>query len=213
MRDEIVNQFAELWWASQRTVFANRFLGIPTLQHPFDAWITQEIIAEVKPEVIVESGGFCGGSALLWATVLDQLQPTGRVITIDTEDAMAEASKLPLFQARVDFLQGSSIDPAIVSEVKQRARGRSTLVVLDSLHAEGHVAAELDAYAPLVTPGSYLIVQDTVVNGHPIEPDHGPGPFEAVQAFLERDDRFEADRDRERLLFTFNPNGFLRRRR
>ena len=64
-----MNQFAEIWWTNKRTIFANRWLGLPTLQHPFDAWVTQEIIAEVRPELVVEAGSFCGGSAVLWAMI------------------------------------------------------------------------------------------------------------------------------------------------
>ena len=86
------------------------------------------------------------------------------------------------------------------------------MVILDSKHTADHVRKELDAYAPLVSPGCYLIVQDGFVNGHPLEPDFGPGPYEAVQDFLAVDDRFEVDESRERMLFTFNPGGFLRRR-
>jgi cephalosporin hydroxylase len=84
--------------------------------------------------------------------------------------------------------------------------------VLDSDHACEHVLAELEAYGPLVTPGCYLIVEDTNVNGHPVLAEHGPGPAEAVETFLATGAIFDVDRDRERLLLTFNPGGYLRRR-
>ena len=211
-RDEIVRRFAELWWSEQATtVFANRFLGVPTLQHPFDAWITQEIICEVQPDLIIECGSYRGGSAVMWAVLLEHLGD-GRVLTIDIEDRLAKARTTAVFNRRVDTLTGSTTDPAIVAEVTARADGKRTVVILDSAHDADHVGAELDVYASLVSAGSYLIVQDGVVNGHPVEPEYGPGPFEAVAAFLARDDRFEIDRARERLLFTFNPSGFLRRR-
>lgn len=90
--------------------------------------------------------------------------------------------------------------------------GHRTMFILDSAHDAPHVAAELRAYAPLVPPGCYLIVQDGVVNGHPLEPDHGPGPSEAIQEFLATNDKFDVDTTRERRLFTFNPSGFHRRR-
>ena len=121
------------------------------------------------------------------------------------------ARQNPIFREHVTFLHGSSVDPAIVEEVHRRAEGRRVMIILDSLHTEAHVTAELDAYADLVSPGCYLIVQDGFVNGHPLEPTWGPGPYEATERFLERDSRFEQDRDRERMLFTFNPGGFLRR--
>jgi len=86
------------------------------------------------------------------------------------------------------------------------------MAILDSDHARDHVLRELELYGPLVTPGCYVIVEDTNVNGHPVSPEFGPGPREAVDEFLRRNDDFEVDRERERLLMTFNPSGYLRRR-
>jgi cephalosporin hydroxylase len=211
-RDEIVRRFAEMWWSDRSIFFGQTWLGIPTLQHPFDAWVTQEIIVETRPERIVEAGALAGGSATMWAMILDNLVPDGRVIAIDLHDRMEKARGMSVFNRRVDFVQGSTVDPAIVTQVRRQVEGRRTMVILDSAHDAPRVAAELDAYAPLVTPGCYLIVQDGFVNGHPLEPDHGPGPYEAVQDFLAKDECFEVDRTRERMLFTFNPSGFLRRR-
>lgn len=134
------------------------------------------------------------------------------MLTIDIEDRLDRARQILWFDQLVETLTGSTTDPGIVAEVTARAAGRKTLVILDSDHTKSHVTAELDAYAPLVSEGSYLIVQDGAVNGHPVEPSFGPGPYEAVADCLARDDRFEVDTSRERMLFTFNPNGFLRRR-
>ncbi len=86
------------------------------------------------------------------------------------------------------------------------------MVILDSDHSRDHVLRELELYSPLVTPGCYLVVEDTNVNGHPVSPEFGPGPMEAVEAFLETTNDFEVDRSREKLLLTFNPSGYLRRR-
>jgi cephalosporin hydroxylase len=208
----IIDRFAELWWRdNETTFFENTWLGVPAFQHPFDVWVTQEIIVEVKPELIVEAGSFAGGSAVLWATIQEQIVPDGRVIAIDLADNMDVARTVPIFDRKVDFFCGSSVDPEIVAEVRRRAEGRRTMVILDSAHTEEHVAAEIEAYSPIVSPGSYLVVQDTFVNGHPLEPDWGPGPHEAVEAFLRRTDEFEVDQRRERMKFTFNRNGFLRR--
>jgi cephalosporin hydroxylase len=212
--DEAVRSFWARWWReSDRTLFSNRWMGIPTVQNPFDVWITQEILVEVKPDVIVESGTLFGGSAALWAMLLEQVNPEGRVVTIDVEDRATEARQLPLVRRRVDFLTGSSTDPQVVAQVLRHVEGKRVLVVLDSTHEYDHVLAELEVYAPVVSVGSYLIVQDTFVNGHPVESDWGPGPMEAVADFLAADDRFQVDPSRERLLFTFCPNGYLRRLR
>jgi cephalosporin hydroxylase len=97
--------------------------------------------------------------------------------------------------------------------VWRRADGAAAVMaVLDSDHSYEHVLKELEAYGPLVTPGCYMIVEDTNVNGHPVVPDHGSGPAEAVETFLNESAFFDVDRDRERLLMTFNPGGYLRRR-
>lgn len=189
------------------------WLGIPTIQNPNDIWITQELISRLKPDFIVETGTWRGGSAVIWAMIQEQVNPSGRVITIDIEDVVDHGALPPIAARKVDFLIGSSTDPEIVSEVTRRVAGGRVLVLLDSDHRKAHVLAELKAYAPLVSVGSYLIVQDTNVNGHPVYPAFGPGPMEAVIEFLEGDDRFVADRTQERFLFTMHPRGYLRRER
>ena len=211
--DDVTNAFARQWWDdSKQTFFQNRFMGLLCLQHPFDAWITQEIIFETRPEVIVECGSLGGGSAVMWASFLETYAERPRVVAIDIEDHMHEARQVPIWDRCITFLHGSSVDPAVVAQAAELTAGRPTMVILDSLHTEEHVTAELAAYAGMVTPGCYLIVQDGFVNGHPCEDDWGPGPLESIEAFLAVDDRFEVDRTRERMMFTLNPSGFLRRR-
>lgn len=209
--DGITAAFARHYWdAKLDTFFANKFMGVPCLQHPFDVQVTEEIIWETRPEVIVECGSFGGGSALRWAAMLETAGIDGQVVAIDIEDRMDWARPLPLWDRRVRFLHGSTVDAGTVAEVASICAGRPTMVILDSDHAADHVLSELHAYAPMVTSGCYLIVQDGFVAS--LDPDHGPGPLEAVERFLAVDDRFEVDASRERQLFTFNPSGFLRRR-
>jgi cephalosporin hydroxylase len=113
---------------------------------------------------------------------------------------------------RITYLVGSSIDPDMVARVRHLVGDDvPVIVILDSDHSEQHVRAELAEYAEMVTPGSFLIVEDTNVNGHPVLPEHGPGPMEAVFEFVSGDDRFVVDHERERHLMTYNPNGYLRR--
>ncbi len=201
--------FARLYYARvAETVFGSSWMGYQTLKYPTDMWTYQEIIAETLPELIVETGTWQGGSALYFGQVCDGVGH-GRVVSIDVEPQ----GPLPEHD-RVEFMRASSIDPRTVERVAELAReADGVLVILDSDHSRDHVLAELRAYAPLVTPGSYLIVEDTNVNGHPVLPDHGPGPAEAVAEFLATDDRFEPDAARERLLLTACPGGFLRRLR
>lgn len=211
--DETTAAFAKQWWdAKDETLWINKFMGLPCLQHPFDAWITSEIIWSTKPEVVVECGSYGGGSAAMWAAHMELYSTGSKVISIDLLDRVHLAREVPVWQRCVEFIEGSSIDQAIVDRVAGLCRGKRTMVILDSLHTEEHVSAELVAYSPLVSSGCYLIVQDGFINGHPCEPDVGPGPFEAVQKFMEIDNNFEIDTSRERMMFTFNPSGFLRRR-
>jgi len=209
---KVIDKFHEIFYAKKgQTWLANHWLGIQTSQNPNDAWITQEILVEQKPDVLVETGTKNGGSALIWATVMREVNPTSRVITIDIVDKTAKARELPLFQERVDFLLGSSTDPRIVDEVKRRVAGKRVVVLLDSDHSRRHVLAEMEAYAPIVTPGSYLIVQDGILSGHPVRDEMAGGPWEAIDEFLATHGDFQSDRERERLMFTYCPRGYLKR--
>jgi cephalosporin hydroxylase len=207
---EVVDRFHKLFYDSE-VWKSTKWLGIPTAQNPNDAWIHQELIVRVKPDFIIEAGTWNGGSAALWATILQQVNPQGRVITIDVKDFVSAAKELPIVKDKVDFFIGSSIDPAIVAEVEKRVKGKTVMVILDSDHSKGHVLAEMKAYAPLVSKDSYLIVQDSNVNGHPVLANFGPGPMEAINEFLATNDQFRPDADAERLLLTMHPKGYLKR--
>lgn len=191
------------------------WLGIPTIQNPDDVWIMQEIITEVKPDVIVETGTASGGSAAIWAMVQREVNPDGRVITIDIQDIVEREKLTPSLLARIDFFVGSSVDPEVVSEVKKSVQGKKVLVILDSAHNRSHVLNELRVYSPLVSVSSYVIVQDTNINGHPvvISQYQEPGPMEAVEDFLVSNRDFQVDSSREKLMFTMHPRGYLKRLR
>jgi cephalosporin hydroxylase len=209
--DYVLKQFQVLWYGSRYTWPMNTFLGIATEQNPLDCWIIQEILFYTKPDYVVECGSFKGGSAALWACYLKEVNKNGRVISIDIEDRMQEARKLPIVKERVEFLVGSSTAPEIVAMVKSRVAGKHVLVVLDSLHTREHVLSELKLYSPLAQKGDFIVVQDTNINGNPVYPEFGPGPSEAVADFLSTTDAFVRDRACERLLMTFCPGGFLKR--
>jgi cephalosporin hydroxylase len=193
---------ADLTWGN------TAWLGVPVWKNPLDLWVCQEIMFEVKPALIVETGTYRGGSAYYFASICDLLG-SGNVVTIDRMGNYGRPT-----HPRVEYVKGSSVDPDVVALVKARvaAADGPTLVVLDSDHHEPHVREELEMYHEFVTPGSYLIVEDTNINGHPVNPFFGPGPMEAVQSFLPRHPEFEIDLSREKYMVTHNPNGFLRRR-
>jgi cephalosporin hydroxylase len=203
-----VRRFHRLYYSLRQTTWTNtRFLGVPVAKNPLDLWVYQEIIFEVRPDLIVEAGTAHGGSALYMATVCD-LVGRGRVVSVD----IAPVEDLPRHE-RVTFIKASSTDPATTARIEGMIRpGEAVMVVLDSDHKREHVLEELRLYAPLVTPGSYLILEDTNLNGRPVMWRHGPGPSEALEIFLRTHPEFEPDASREKFLFTFNPRGYLRKR-
>lgn len=203
----VQDQFHRWYYGAERQTWRNTYWrGVPVAKCPTDLWVYQELLVRLRPDLIVETGTFSGGSALFFGDVLD-LVDGGEVVSIDLDDRTTYPS-----HPRVSYLTGSSTAPDVVERVRALAAGRSTvLVVLDSDHRAAHVAAELDAYADLVTVGSYLVVEDTNVNGNPVVPSFGPGPAEAVADFLRRRSDFEVDADCERFGLTFNPGGWLRR--
>ncbi len=200
--------FHEVYYYNRLWEHAHWF-GVPAWKCPLDLWVMQEILAETRPDVIVECGTALGGSAMFFAS-LCRLAGKGRVISIDVKDPVGLPSH-PL----VEYIQGSSIDPDTRERVLAKiAPNERVMLVLDSLHNEDHVRAELELWSGLVSPGCYCVVEDTNINGHPVftdyEPDAGPGAYEAVDAYLATTDRFVRDAGREKLLLTFNPGGFLR---
>jgi cephalosporin hydroxylase len=201
------NLFQKLYCAFPKKTFVNTYwLSVPTLKCPLDLWVYQEIIHEQKPDVIIETGTYAGGSALFLASMCD-LVGNGRIITIDieTNDNRPE-------HPRIWYLHGDSTAPEIVRKIKETIKvNESVLVILDSDHHKEHVLCELKQYSPLVTPGSYLIVEDTHFNGNPIRPEFGPGPMEAVNEFLQQSTAFMTDRTKEKHFMTFNPKGYLKR--
>lgn len=202
----VITAFHRLYYDSlvyERTYWR----GVPIWKCPLDLWIYQEILHEVTPDLIIETGTAHGGSALYFANLMD-LIGRGEIVTIDIQERLNRP-----VHSRISYVHGSSIAADVVARVVEKARGKArVLVVLDSDHAREHVLAELRAFAPLVTPGSYVVVEDTNLNDHPVWPDLGPGPMEAVDEFLSNTSEFMIDDAREKFFLTFNPRGYLKRR-
>ena len=184
------------------------WLGKHVFKCPLDLWVYQEIIFETKPNLIIETGTFHGGSALFFANLLDILEK-GEVVTIDV-DRMPD---MPVHK-RITYIEGSSISPEVIEKVIAHAKGyERVMVFLDSDHTKTHVLKELEAYGKLVSKDCYLIVEDTNLNGHPVYSGfgQGPGPMEAVEEFLMKNKDFVPDTSREKFMLSFNPLGFLRK--
>jgi cephalosporin hydroxylase len=199
--------FSKLYFKNKHRTWRNTYwMGVPTLKLPLDLWIYQEILYELKPEIIVEAGTNRGGSALFMAHICDLLGK-GRIITVDIKQYPGQPQ-----HPRISYLVGSSIDEGIVAQVKSHIQpGEQVMVVLDSEHRKPHVDRELELYGDLVTPQSYLILEDTFLNGYPVDATFGLGPMEAIQEYLKKHPEFVIDTSREKFLVTWNPNGYLKR--
>jgi len=191
------NNFGSITW-----------LGQPIWQNILDLWTIQETIAEVRPGLLIECGTNRGGSSLFFAHLFD-LMGHGKVLTIDIE-RMHDIS-----HPRITYLIGDSTAEHILAQVRQKAAACSgpVMVILDSDHSRQHVCHELECYAPFVTPGSYCLVQDGVIDKMAIFRRGRPGPLVAIEEFLRTSDQFELDAERsDRFLITHHPKGWLRRR-
>ena len=195
------------------------WLGRPFIQFPQDILAMQEIIWQVKPDLIIETGIAHGGGLIFYASMLELIGGDGQVLGIDIEirpHNRVEIEKHPMFK-RISMIQGSSIAPEVIEQVKQYVQGKEcVLVYLDSNHSHNHVLKELYLYSPFVTKGSYLVVFDTIVEDMPgvaVDRPWGKGnnPKTAVWEFLKTNNRFEIDKGIEnKLLITVAPDGYLK---
>jgi cephalosporin hydroxylase len=195
-------------------VYGFTWMGRPIIQLPEDMIRIQEVIHSVRPDVIIETGVAHGGSLIYYAS-LCKVMERGRVIGIDIEirpHNRAAIEEHPLFPF-ITLIEGSSIDPAVVAKVKaQAASAKSVLVLLDSCHSKAHVLAELRAYASLVTPGSYIVAMDgimeVVVGGRSAQPDWiWNNPRQAALEFVKENVNFRI----EEPVFPFNEGNITQR--
>jgi len=183
------------------------WLGKPIWQNVLDLWTIQETIFEVKPSLIIESGTNRGGSAYFYAQLFD-LMGHGQVITIDIHRLH------DLSHPRIQFVIGSSLDDSVLETVREAvARNPGpVMVILDSDHRAAFVRQEMERLAPFVTPSSFMLVQDGVVDVLPIFRRGRPGPLVAIKEFLRTHREFEVDQARtDRFLITHHPSGWLKR--
>jgi cephalosporin hydroxylase len=196
------------------------WLGRPIIQFPQDIIAMQELIWQITPDLIIETGIAHGGSLIFYSSMMELYGKNGQVLGIDIdirEHNRVEIENHPLFK-RITMIQGSSTDPEIAKKVLAFAKDKKKiLVVLDSLHTHDHVAKELELYSPLVSKGSYLVVFDTIIEDMPDDsfPDRpwgkGNNPKTAVWEFLRKNNRFVIDKDIEnKLLITVAPDGYLK---
>lgn len=212
------------------------WLGRPIIQYPQDIVAVQELIFKIQPDLVIESGIAHGGSLVLSASilamldyadavakheVLDPAKPKRKVLGIDIDIRAhnREAMDAHPMRSRIEMIEGSSIDTKVIDQVRERAKGsKSVLVFLDSNHTHDHVLAEMEAYAPMASVGSYCVVFDTMVEDLPdnLYPDRpwckGNNPKTAVHAYLKSHPEFEIDKQiDDKLLISVAPDGYLKR--
>lgn len=195
----------------------NTWLGIGMLQYPEDLMLYQELITELKPDYVVECGTAMGGLTLYLSSLLENVNPDAKILTIDIEpkywqESLEKIKDKPAARllGRIEFIAGSSTSPEVLSKITAQVKGKKVLVLLDSAHGKGHVLDELRLYSPLVPVGSYIIVNDTQLDYSAVL-EYGPGPLAAVKEFTANNPNFTIDRSRERFYLTCNASGFLKR--
>jgi cephalosporin hydroxylase len=209
--EPLVRRFNALYCRVPQRTWANTYwLGVRTMKCPLDLWVYQEILFRHRPDVIVETGTHGGGSAHFLASMCE-LVGAGRVLSIDIKKIGEPPS-----HERINYIRGSSIDPETVSLVRDAIQpGDAVMVILDAMHQQDFVLKELGLYAPLVSKGQYLVVEDTNINywwdTFRGRTGFGPGPLEAVQSFLQSEQGrdFRVDQDAEKFFMTFSPGGYL----
>ena len=195
------------------------WMGIPIIQYPQDMIAMQEILWRVKPELLIETGVAHGGSLVFYASIL-KMMGEGTVVGIDIDIRKHNREAIeahPMFD-RITLIEGSSIDPDLVERVKKLAAGKRVLVVLDSNHTHSHVLAELEAYAPLVSSGSYCVVMDTLIEDMPADfyPDRpwtvGDNAKTAANDYVARHPEFSVDTSVDnKVLISVATGGYLKR--
>lgn len=229
-KDTVFQKLSREWMdhaAQHKYSYHFTWLGRPIIQYPQDILAMQELIWRVRPDLIIETGIAHGGSLILYASLLELVAQCGgpahgHVLGIDID--IRSHNKMALekhpMNKRITMIEGSSIDSSVIKKVHNFASQYKTIMLLlDSNHTHKHVAAELEAYAVLVTPGSYCVVFDTVIEAMPEDSfpdrpwDRGNNPFTAVQEFLATHQEFIEDRDIDnKLLISVSSHGYLRRK-
>lgn len=216
-----MNEFHK-YYEKSRIWEKNTFFGVPMWKLPFDAFVIQELIVDIRPEFIIETGTGHGGSAMFYASICELLGE-GRVITIDIEDKV-DMNKVKEYEwsDKITFLHGGSTNPLMIEQIykdtgwKDLERfyyGNGALVLLDSWHTKEHVLKEMEIYHKFVHDDSYMIVEDSHANGNPVPWEYDDeGPMGAIDEWLRtHDDDWLVDYECEKHLMTFNPKGYLKK--
>jgi len=198
----VIKEFNELYYKLVAQTWGNtKWRGVNVMKTPTDLWIYQELIHNIRPDLIIETGTCYGGSALYLRNLLNVIFPSGQVVSIDVSH---EHLQQPAREIGIKYLLGSSVSDEILVQVKAYIAAyhcQRVMVILDSAHEKEHVLKELELYAPLVSVGSILIVEDTNTDG----------PFEALNEWRSHHPEFRQEYMAEKFLLTFNREGYFER--
>jgi cephalosporin hydroxylase len=199
------------WYYETEVWKRTSFLGVPCQKSVSDMWNYQEILVDLKPSVVLEMGTLRGGSTLYFAEILQLIGTHSRILSVDIDQSVVDQRVRR--HPRVELLQCDTTSPMVASrfaELRLVYGGRAFCIV-DSDHTKQHVLGELMLLRSVTEPGDYVIVEDGNINGHPVLPDWGLGPYEALEEYLAQyPDDYTRDLERERKFgFTFAPKGFL----
>jgi cephalosporin hydroxylase len=203
--DDLKWAFTDAVWRSMPWT-STRWLGRPVATAPTDLLAYQEIIESVRPDWVIETGTGDGARALFLASICE-LVGHGSVVSIGDPTDADDRPRHP----RLRYQPGIAADEATIAAVRDIVGDAPTVVMLGGTADRTTTMREFEAYAPFVAVGSYVVVTDTIVNGHPVWPGFGPGPTEAVKQLLTTHGDFVADPTMEKYSLTFNPSGFLKR--
>lgn len=198
------------WYYDSEVWQGVKFMGVPCYKSVADMWNYQEILAELKPALIVEFGTRFGGSALYFSVIGRAINPALRVLSVDIshEDVFPQV----FADSAIHLMTASSTDTSVAAAIDglRAVYPGKVFFILDSDHRKTHVLAELELLQGVVATGDYVIVEDGNINGHPVLPNWGEGPYEAIEEYLSRyPNDYQLDHEREaKFGFTFAPKGF-----
>lgn len=206
-------RYYHLWYYNSLVWEQTTWMDVHTLKSPMDMWNYQEILVSLRPSIIIEFGTNQGGSALFFSSVMQQIGQPYVILSVDiVASAISDRTKS---DPNIRLLTTSSSSPEVrntIQDLRLDFHGPA-FAILDSDHSKQHVLAEMMNLRDVLVAGDYLVVEDSNINGHPVNRSFGPGPYEALQEYFRMfPSDYEHDSDRERKFgFSFAPNGFLRR--
>lgn len=199
------------WYYHNNVWQTTEFMGVKTMKSVSDMWNYQEIIFNLKPGIIIEFGTNRGGATIFFSQILSKINPNGKVFSVEINPSIIDQSVKNY--TNIELAIDSSISESVRNKIKNLIQEHSgpIFAILDSDHSKEHVLAEMKFLREFMKKGDYMIVEDSNINGHPIFPGWGEGPYEAMEEYSKLfPEDYHRDQDREKKFgFTFATDGFL----